>query len=47
MVISTGGGTIEDVRRAYDCVAEINPQIAILQCTSGYPVENWGSSTYE
>ena len=42
MVISTGGGTIEDVRRAYDCVAEINPQIALLQCTSGYPVENWG-----
>jgi N-acetylneuraminate synthase/sialic acid synthase len=40
-IISTGGGTIEDVRRAFDCVAEINPQVALLQCTSGYPVENW------
>lgn len=37
MIISTGGGTMEDVRRAYDAVRPINPNIAILQCTSGYP----------
>ena len=27
--------------RVRDCVAEINPQVALLQCTAGYPVENW------
>lgn len=37
MVISTGGGTAEDVRRAYDAVRPINSQIAILQCSAGYP----------
>jgi sialic acid synthase len=39
MIVSTGGGTLDDVRRAYDCVAELNPQIALLQCTAGYPAE--------
>lgn len=37
MIISTGGATMEDVARAYDAVAPINPHIAILQCTAGYP----------
>jgi N-acetylneuraminate synthase/sialic acid synthase len=37
MVISTGGAVIEDVQRAYDTIAPINPQLAILQCTAGYP----------
>ena len=37
MVISTGGATIEDVQRAYDTVMPINQQLAILQCTAGYP----------
>jgi N-acetylneuraminate synthase/sialic acid synthase len=37
MIISTGGGTMEDVQRAYDAVMPINSQIAFLQCTSGYP----------
>ncbi|MDQ1627067.1 MAG: sialic acid synthase, partial [Actinomycetota bacterium] len=27
----------EDVRRAYEAVAPINPQIAFLQCTAAYP----------
>ena len=39
MVVSTGGGTLDDVRRAYETVGEINPQIALLQCTAGYPAE--------
>lgn len=39
VIISTGGATLEDVRRAYETVAEINPQIGILQCTAGYPAE--------
>ena len=37
MVISTGGAVIEDVQRAYDTIMPINPQLAILQCTAGYP----------
>ena len=39
MVLSTGAATIEDVRRGYETVAAINPQVAILQCTAGYPAE--------
>jgi sialic acid synthase len=39
MIVSTGGGTLDDVRRAYECVAAINPQVAILQCTAEYPAE--------
>jgi sialic acid synthase len=37
IVISTGASTLEDVERAHEAVAEINPQIALLQCTAGYP----------
>jgi sialic acid synthase len=37
MIISTGAGTLDDVRRAYETVAPINSQIALLQCTAGYP----------
>ncbi len=37
MVISTGGALLDDVQRAYDAIAPINPNIAILQCTAGYP----------
>jgi N-acetylneuraminate synthase/sialic acid synthase len=37
MILSTGAATLDDVRRAHDCVAEINPQVAVLQCTAGYP----------
>jgi sialic acid synthase len=37
VIVSTGGGTIDDVQRAYDSFMPINPQLAILQCTAGYP----------
>ena len=37
MIVSTGGATLDDVKRAYDTVMPINPQLAILQCTAGYP----------
>ncbi len=37
MIISTGGALIDDVQRAYDTIMPINPQLAILQCTAGYP----------
>ncbi len=39
MIISTGGGTMEDVQRAYDAIMPINSQLAILQCTASYPAE--------
>jgi sialic acid synthase len=39
MILSTGGATLDDVRRGYDTVAEINPQVGMLQCTAGYPAE--------
>ncbi len=39
MVISTGGGSMDDVNRAYDAIMPINQQLGILQCTAGYPAE--------
>lgn len=39
MFLSTGGGTLADVRRAYDAVMAINPHLCLLQCTAGYPPE--------
>ena len=41
MIISTGGGTLEDVRRALDAILPINPRVSILQCTACYPVEDY------
>jgi sialic acid synthase len=37
MVMSTGGATLDEVRRAYDAIMPINTQLCIMQCTSGYP----------
>ena len=37
MIVSTGGGDMEDVDRAYDAILPINPQIGFLQCTAAYP----------
>jgi N-acetylneuraminate synthase/sialic acid synthase len=39
MIMSTGGASMEDIRRAYDAVMPINDQICIMQCTGGYPPE--------
>ena len=39
MLLSTGGGTMEDVNRAYDAIMPINQQLSILQCTAGYPAD--------
>lgn len=39
MIVSTGGGTLDDVQRAYDTIMPINPNLCIMQCTSGYPAE--------
>jgi N-acetylneuraminate synthase/sialic acid synthase len=37
VIFSTGGGTLDDVRRAHEALAEVTDKIAILQCTAGYP----------
>lgn len=37
MIVSTGGATMDDIERAYDAIAPINPQISFLQCTAAYP----------
>lgn len=39
VIFSTGGASIEEVERAYDAIAAINPRIGILQCTASYPTE--------
>lgn len=39
MFVSTGGGFLEDVQRAYDTIMPINSNICLLQCTSIYPCE--------
>ena len=39
VIFSTGGGTMDDVRRAHETLAAENDQIAVLQCTAGYPAE--------
>jgi N-acetylneuraminate synthase/sialic acid synthase len=37
LILSTGGGALEDVRRAYEVIRPINRNLCIMQCTSGYP----------
>jgi len=39
MIISTGGGSIEDIRRTYEVIRPINPYVCFLQCTATYPTE--------
>jgi N-acetylneuraminate synthase/sialic acid synthase len=37
VLLSTGGARIEDVERAVDTIAPVNPQLCLLQCTAAYP----------
>jgi sialic acid synthase len=37
VIVSTGGATLEDIHRAHDAIAAVNPQISFLQCTAAYP----------
>lgn len=39
MIVSTGGGTIEDIQRAYDTITPFTNQFAFLHCTATYPTE--------
>ena len=37
VIVSTGAARFDDVRLAYETVASINSQVALLQCTASYP----------
>jgi sialic acid synthase len=39
MLLSTGGGTMEDVDRAVHTIVPLNPELAVLQCTAAYPAD--------
>lgn len=39
ILLSTGTAEMDDVRRAHDAIAEVNPQLALLQCTAAYPCD--------
>ena len=41
IILSTGGGTLDDVKRAYDTIMPINKNLCILQCTAAYPIQNY------
>ncbi len=43
VILSTGGGSMDDVRRAYATLAARHVPIAILQCTACYPVRDLSS----
>jgi sialic acid synthase len=39
MLLSTGGGAMEDIERAVDTILPLNPQLCVLQCTAAYPAD--------
>ena len=41
LILSTGGGTFEDIDRAVNTVAKHTNAFAVLHCTASYPVHAW------
>ena len=39
MLLSTGGGTLEDIDRAVEAILARNEQLCVLHCTAAYPAE--------
>ena len=39
IILSAGGGSLDDIKRAYDAIIPINEQLSVLQCTASYPTE--------
>ena len=39
LLLSTGGGTLEDIDRAVRAILPLNPELAVLHCTASYPAE--------
>ena len=44
MFVSTGGATMEDIKRAYDVIMSVNEQLCIMHCTASYPCPPVGES---
>lgn len=40
IILSTGAGTLDDVKRAHDAIMPLNQQLAILHCTAEYPSDH-------
>ncbi len=40
MIVSVGGGTFDDIVRAYDLIMPINPRLCFLHCTATYPTNS-------
>ena len=41
IILSSGGGTLDDVKRAYETIMPINSSLCILHCTAAYPIYNY------
>jgi len=39
MLLSTGGGTVEDIDRAVDAILPRNDRLCVLHCTAAYPAD--------
>ena len=39
ILLSTGGGTMEDIDRAVQAILPLNSQLGVLHCTASYPAE--------
>ena len=39
VIVSVGGGSIDDAQRVYDEIMPINPRLVFLQCTATYPTD--------
>ena len=39
MLLSTGGGTVEDIDRAVEAILPLNAQLCVLHCTASYPAD--------
>ena len=44
MFVSTGGSTMDDVKRAHNAIMPINEQLCIMHCTASYPCPPVGDS---
>jgi N-acetylneuraminate synthase/sialic acid synthase len=40
-ILSTGASTMEEVKSAYKMISRNTSQVCIMQCTAGYPVEDY------
>lgn len=42
IILSTGGGTMKEIDRAVETIANKHTQLAVLHCTAAYPVRDYG-----